>query len=73
MATNLAALRLDPFYTHPCNHSIITLHIYVLILRQIDSKNYQFHTFFSLLKLTKWNPHQFQLRKKNDEKYQICI
>ena len=48
MATNLAALRLGRFFSHSCNHSIITtlFHTYFLILSQIYSKNYQFHTIF---------------------------
>ena len=68
MAISLAALRLGRTslstsllpYTHSWNHSIITtfFQTYFLILSQINSKNYQFHTFFSQTYKVELNPHE---------------
>ena len=70
IANNLVAMRLGRFYTHSCNHSIITtlFQTYLLTLSQINSKNYLFHA----LKLTKCNLHEVIpsvcAMKRNDEK-----
>ena len=60
MATNLVALILGRFYTHSCNHSIITtlFQTNFLILSQINSKkNINFILFYAL-KLTNGNLHE---------------
>ena len=59
MTTNLAAHRLGRFYTHSCNHSIITtlFQTYFHILSQSILKIINF-ILFSALKLTKRNPYE---------------